>query len=431
MSNPWKESFEDLRSSIERVYEEQQSQEANIIKKARQLAYDIRYEVKKRFGKEDNVNAAAIKKEYLKKLSASPAPGPVKLKAKQMLVGVKEDFDFIEEGTKEKKELYKVTDAESKHTYTRKATRSKAEELRRNPKIASVEKSYGSGEPYEGGKPKKWFDDDGDGKGYEKGEVSGKFKRKTRRESFSNWRDEMGENFFFKTLNEKVSPASPYCDVMPDSKTKSGKEGDDEKVRQNKMLTRREDFNPLMEELGGELVDIQESAALLRTGGALKSLRVPIKIKPPHLPRAPKLPSPKTTPGKPTPPPHTEPAPSPVPHRPGKPTKPGTKPEKPVKPGKKPGTPTKPDKKPGTPTKPGTKPGALVVPNQQTGPLSVPSNQSKPDLNPVPQNLPSPTGSKIPGGPPGGGFPIPKLKLPKFKEQDRSVGISYARSLSK
>ena len=42
---------------------------------------------------------------------------------------------------------------------------------------------------------KKWFDDDGDGKGYEEGEVSGKFKKKkkTVKEGYSNWREDLIE----------------------------------------------------------------------------------------------------------------------------------------------------------------------------------------------------------------------------------------------
>ena len=42
---------------------------------------------------------------------------------------------------------------------------------------------------------KRWWDDDGDGIGYEKGEVSGKFKKKKRavKEGFSNWRDDLVE----------------------------------------------------------------------------------------------------------------------------------------------------------------------------------------------------------------------------------------------
>ena len=42
---------------------------------------------------------------------------------------------------------------------------------------------------------KKWWDDDGDGRGYEKGEVSGKFKKnkKSVKEGFSNWREDLVE----------------------------------------------------------------------------------------------------------------------------------------------------------------------------------------------------------------------------------------------
>ena len=42
-------------------------------------------------------------------------------------------------------------------------------------------------------KPKRWWDDDGDGIGYEKGEVSGKFKKKKVKEGFSNWRQDLSE----------------------------------------------------------------------------------------------------------------------------------------------------------------------------------------------------------------------------------------------
>ena len=44
-------------------------------------------------------------------------------------------------------------------------------------------------------KPKRWWDDDGDGKGWEEGEVSGKFKKKVKKvdESFSDWRNDLYE----------------------------------------------------------------------------------------------------------------------------------------------------------------------------------------------------------------------------------------------
>ena len=45
--------------------------------------------------------------------------------------------------------------------------------------------------------PRRWWDDDGDGVGYENGEVSGKFKKKkktrVKKESFSDWRDDLSE----------------------------------------------------------------------------------------------------------------------------------------------------------------------------------------------------------------------------------------------
>jgi hypothetical protein len=42
---------------------------------------------------------------------------------------------------------------------------------------------------------KKWWDDDGDGKGYEEGEVEGKFKKKKKEvnEGYSNWRQDLSE----------------------------------------------------------------------------------------------------------------------------------------------------------------------------------------------------------------------------------------------
>jgi hypothetical protein len=54
---------------------------------------------------------------------------------------------------------------------------------------------------------KRWWDDDGDGKGYEEGEVSGKFKKKkkTVKEGFSNWRQDLIEvaDLIDKEENEK------------------------------------------------------------------------------------------------------------------------------------------------------------------------------------------------------------------------------------
>lgn len=44
-------------------------------------------------------------------------------------------------------------------------------------------------------KIRRWWDDDGDNIGYESGEVSGRFKRKKKsvKEGFSNWRQDLSE----------------------------------------------------------------------------------------------------------------------------------------------------------------------------------------------------------------------------------------------
>ena len=170
-----------------------------IRKQARQLAYDTRYKVKKNFAKGQKTDAVALKRAYLSQLQKSPAPGPVRVLAKKMLVGEEYDFtdvselitdsvnhafnkvfvkktdledaegnpayeviDFVQEASSERKFQVRVTDKESKKTYVRMATREKIAQLRSNPKISSVEMT-GHGDPYEG-KKKADKDYDGDGK---------------------------------------------------------------------------------------------------------------------------------------------------------------------------------------------------------------------------------------------------------------------------
>ena len=86
---------------------------------------------------------------------------------------------------------------------------------------------------------KRWWDDDGDGKGYEKGEVSGKFKKKKSvKEGFSNWRQDLLE----------------VMDV-------SDKEENEEKITEKKVKNKIK-INPNMgeavENLGGVLLEMEE-----------------------------------------------------------------------------------------------------------------------------------------------------------------------------
>jgi len=89
-------------------------------------------------------------------------------------------------------------------------------------------------------KVKKWWDDDGDGIGYEEGEVSGKFKKKKKevKEGFSNWRQDLSEIMDVISKNEDKKKIS-------------------EKSVKNKII-----INPniaeVVEELGGSLLEMVE-----------------------------------------------------------------------------------------------------------------------------------------------------------------------------
>jgi hypothetical protein len=87
---------------------------------------------------------------------------------------------------------------------------------------------------------KKWFDDDGDGIGYEEGEVSGKFKKKKKdvKEGFSNWRQDLSE--VMSTLE----------------KEENDKEITEKKVK-NKIKI-NPNLGEAVEELGGTLLEMVE-----------------------------------------------------------------------------------------------------------------------------------------------------------------------------
>jgi len=151
-----------------------------IRKSARQLAYDVRYKVKQGFKEGQKADPVSLKRAYLSQLGKSPAPGPVKAAAKTMLVG--ESYEFVDitdtvkssisdvlnsvftlGGKKEeeiveadlgKKFKVRVKDKKTGRSYIRMADRAKISELRKNPNIASVEMTGGSGTPYEGEKKK-------------------------------------------------------------------------------------------------------------------------------------------------------------------------------------------------------------------------------------------------------------------------------------
>ena len=86
------DSLMDAYRSIHEVHKGHAAGESDIEKQASQLASDIRYKAKGRI--RDGMNAEDKKRIYLKLLSASPAPGIVKNKAKRKLLG--ESVELVE-----------------------------------------------------------------------------------------------------------------------------------------------------------------------------------------------------------------------------------------------------------------------------------------------------------------------------------------------
>ena len=154
-------------------------------KAARQLAYDVRYKVKGQFKDGQKSDAASLKRAYMQQLGKSPAPGPVKVMAKKMLVGEAYDLvdvsdtvnesvvnallkvfakktqledadgnvayevtDIVQEEMKDTKYKVRVTDKSTGKTYVRMADREKISQLRADPRISSVEMT-GYGDSYD------------------------------------------------------------------------------------------------------------------------------------------------------------------------------------------------------------------------------------------------------------------------------------------
>lgn len=141
-------------------------------KKARQLVYDARYDAKKELGGKA-VTPEIMNKMVMQRIQKSTSIPPVKLRARQMVSGVKEEYvsdikngaidsvanalysvfvngiseetetklDYLEElnDSSERKYKVRVTDKKTGNSYVRLATREKISELRANPNIQSVE----------------------------------------------------------------------------------------------------------------------------------------------------------------------------------------------------------------------------------------------------------------------------------------------------
>ena len=425
MSNPWAEVYKDLRLEIlnEGDLQERRKLRGDIKTTATQTRYDLKSRVAKM--KAQGKTDLEIKQYLDKYISNSKLPGEQKAQIRQVALSAGYEPEGQQIAEESEKVLVRIT-TEDGRTFEKKVPREKISDLRKRYKTVVEVGSSEKGPTQTINKPggvseskhvKRWWDDDGDGKGYEDGEVGGKFKKKkkkVRSESLSDWRYEIqiDENQIGLTPKEMKSSENG-------GEKKNEGESESELSEHNDTNTWKESdrqlVNRLAEELGAEVLGVEvldEFAGALKgiapyyddiikafvdpkTGQIIKSFipNIP-RIKPPVI---------KPTPIKPTPAPGPKPTPTPTPTPGPKPTPtPGPKPE----PGTKPQTPTtKPPGKPGTATGTGTRTGTGTGTGTQTTPQTTPQTQTQ-TQRPIP----------IPTTPRGGG-PVPPVRGPKLLPQ--------------
>jgi len=438
MSNPWQQIFESHREQIEQEYiAEKYGQHKSDESQETQALYDLRNKLK-------NMGKDAVV-AYLKRSKMSPER-KARL-ARELGINITEEFvdaqhnsyelegDSFEALQEEAKVLVRVT-KEDGSVFQKKIPASQLDDYRKRYKTVVVvggsEQSKtnvtAKNEEYvseaKKKKPARWWDNDGDGIGYEPGEVSGKFKRKTKKEEYSDWRSEVPEIAEATKAQKSVEGKAhaSYENQEGEKKKRKKKSAKSECSCSHEV---KEAAEILAYELGGDLVDIKEYVK-----AATSVIKAFVRPKPIVIPQVPFIRPTKPGPIVPATP---QPAPVPAP-KPGKPV-PAPKPEKPV-PSPKPGKPTKPEPqtKPQPQPRPAinpTKTGILVKIDPKTGAITGGQTQpqTKPQtkaqlplttLKPPKGRGPGPgTGGRIPGGLPNLCTPIPnpltgRLQLPPW-----------------
>jgi len=322
----------------------------------------------------------------------------------------------------EAKILVRVT-KEDGSIFQKKIPASALQDYRKRYKTVVVVGSSEGGGDKTGGQPnvneekkevKRWWDDDGDGKGWEKGEVSGSFKKKkkTKKESYSNWKEENPELYEATKAQKSVEGKAHTSHDDGEEKKKRKKNADESECDCSHEV--EESAKQLAAELGGELVYIREFRGTRLLISPPKSLRVPFK-------RPKFTPEPLVQPTLVPPIKPVTPAPI-VPVKPAAPPAPAPKPGKPTKPAE-PETQPKPEKAPDK-SKPGTKTDTKVKTDNKTGAIVAPGSATTTDVDtsiktlsaPANKNTP-PTKPTKPGKPSGvkkgPGLRIPKIPMPK------------------
>ncbi len=175
----------------------------------------------------------------------------------------KEEFELQEEA----KILVRVT-KEDGSVFQKKIPASALQDYRKRYKtvvvVGSAEGSSKGGDQPKSNvneakkKPARWWDDDGDGVGYEKGEVSGSFKKKkkTRKEEYSDWRLE-SPDIAEATKAQKSVEGKAHASYEGEDKKKRKKNADESECDCSHEV--KEAAELLAQELGAEFINITEN----------------------------------------------------------------------------------------------------------------------------------------------------------------------------
>ena len=272
MSNPWRESFDDLRYENGNTYDYFENiSEADAyavdFRKVREAVYQIKQKAKR-----DNVRLPVAMNQYFSTANLGPAERAA-IRAK--IMGMREDVELDEEQmtssdkAKEKRLKSKYDksgmkksmidqygEKKGKQVYFAKIRKMAMEGLE-----SFVEEKYGEKEEKKykkSGKKSKDYDGDGEveDEAHEYAGVKDRAIKKAMRKESSDWRADLG---FF---TEKRYLESPRVETMPPEKQNDSEQAPKERAANKRLKPKssevKENFQNIAESLGGQLVEWEE-----------------------------------------------------------------------------------------------------------------------------------------------------------------------------
>lgn len=288
MSNPWRESFDDLRYENGNTYDYFENiSEADAyavdFRKVREAVYQIKQKAKR-----DNVRLPVAMNQYFSTANLGPAERAA-IRAK--IMGMREDVELDEEQmtssdkAKEKRLKSKYDksgmkksmidqygEKKGKQVYFAKIRKMAMEGLE-----SFVEEKYGEKEEKKykkSGKKSKDYDGDGEveDEAHEYAGVKDRAIKKAMRKESSDWRADLG---FF---TEKRYLESPRVETMPPEKQNDSEQAPKERAANKRLKPKssevKENFQNIAESLGGQLVEWEELNEGSAAAGAAKILKL-------------------------------------------------------------------------------------------------------------------------------------------------------------